>query len=136
MTDRGTEIQTETPKGWAIRPIEGGTHTAVVFEMRDGPIGVALNNNDLSRFIERILQEITKLTATQTPEYPPNGVVAAPVPVTSFGIAPDPRDSSSTVLMVVVGNVRISFQVDATMLQTTCKRVVASAKELRSKTTN
>jgi hypothetical protein len=129
-------LNIENPKGWAVKPIEGGTHTAIIFDMRDGPFGVALNNDDLSRFIERILQELAKLTATQTPEYPPKGIVAAPVPVTSFGFAPDPHDSSSTVLVVAVGNVRISFQVDATMLQTTCKRIVASARAVKPRTTN
>ena len=136
MSDKPKKLDVGIPKGWVVRPTDDGKHMAIVFDMQDGPVGVALDNNDLGLFIERILQELAKLTATQTPEYPPNGVVAAPVPVTSFGFAPDPRDSSSTVLMLAVGDVRISFQVDASMLLTTCKRVVARAKEVKPKTTN
>ena len=136
MTERGTEIPIETPKGWAVRSIEGGTHTAVFFEMRGGPIGVALNNNDLSRFIERILQEITKLTATQTPEYPPKELAANPVPVTSLGFSPHPHDERSALLSMAVGNMRLTFEVDGTMLVETCKKVLASAWAVKPRTTN
>ena len=136
MSDKPEKVYLQFVNRWVVKPTDDGKHMAIVFDMQDGPVGVALDNNNLGLFIEGILQELAKLTATQTPEYPPKELVAAPVPVTSFGFAPDPRDSSSTVLMVVVGNVRISFQVDATMLQTTCERVVASAKELRPKTAN
>jgi hypothetical protein len=129
-------LNIENPKGWAVKPIEGGTHTAIIFDMRDGPFGVALNNDDLSRFIERILQEITKLTATQTPEFPPKILAGNPVPVTSLGFFPHPRDSSSALLSMAVGNFRISFQVDGAMLQTTCKTVLASARAAKPRTTN
>ena len=136
MTDDPKQLQIENPKGWAVEPIEGGTHTAVIFDMRDGPFGVALNNNDLGRFIGRLLQEITKLTATQTPEYPPKELAANPVPVTSLGFSPHPHDERSALLSMAVGNVRLTFEVDGTMLVETCKTVLASARAVKPRTTN
>ncbi len=135
MSDNPEQLQIENPKGWAVKPIEGGTHTAVIFDMRDGPFGVSLNNDDLSRFIERILQELTKLTATQTPEYPPKELAANPVPVTSLGFSPHPHDNSSALLSMGVGNIRITFQVDGTMLVETCKKILASAQAVKHRTT-
>ena len=129
-------LNIENPKGWAVKPIKGGTHTAVIFDMRDGPFGVALNNHDLSQFIELILKEITKLTATQTPEYPPKELAANPVPVTSLGFSPHPHDESSALLSMAVGNVRLTFEVDGTMLVETCKTILASAQAVKPRTTN
>lgn len=81
------ELKLETPKGWAVRPIDGGTHTALVFQQHEGdPIGVALNNNDLSRFVCKIISEAAKLASKQEPSDPPKKLAVDPIPVVSMGV--------------------------------------------------
>ena len=136
MRENGKYVQLELAEAWAVRPIEGSALTALVFETQSGTRGFSFNAHDLSRFTEGLLREMSRLTATQTPEFPPKELAANPVPVTSLGFSPHPQDSSSALLSMAVGNFRITFQVDGAMLVETCMTVLASAQVVKPKTTN
>ena len=136
MADDGHDLQLENPTGWLVQPIEGGTHTAIVFKMRNWPLGVALNNNDLSRFSGRIIAEASDFTAKQTPEAPPESLSTNPIPTTSLGIAPHPHDQTSGILAVAVGNLRLTFQVDLSSLFELCETVRTSTTATRPRTKN
>ena len=136
MSENGKYVQLELAKAWAVRPTEDPALTALVFETQSGTRGFSFNAHDLSRLTEALLREMSRKTAMQTPEFPPNILFANPVPITSLGFSPHPQDISSAILLMSVGNFRISFQVDGAMLVETCKMVLASARAVKPRTTN
>ncbi len=136
MSENGKYVQLELAEAWAVRPTKDRTLTALVFETQSGARAFSFNAHDLSRFAEELLREMSRQTATQTPEFPPQELATNPVPVTSLGFSPHPQDSSSALLSMAVGNFRISFQVDGAMLFATCKTVLASARVVKPRTTN
>ena len=136
MGEDGKHVQVELAEAWAIRPIEDSALTALAFETQSGTRAFSFNAHDLSRLTEGLLREMSRQTATQTPEFPPKILAANPVPVTSLGFSPHPHDSSSALLLMAVGNFQISFQVDGAMLVETCKTVLASARAVKPRTTN
>ena len=136
MSKDGKEVQVELAEAWAVRPIEGSALTALVFETQSGTRAFPFNSHDLSRFTEDLLREMSKLTATQTPGYAPKELAANPVPVTSLGFSPHPQDNSSAILGLAIGDFRISFQVDGTMLVQTCHKVLASTTVVKPKSSH
>jgi len=133
MSENGKYVQLELAEAWAVRPTEDRALTALVFETQSGTRGFSFNAYDLSRFTEVLLREMSRQTATQTPESLPQTLVVNPVPGTSLGFAPHPQDSSSALLSMAVGNFQILFQVDGAMLFETCKTVLASARVVKPK---
>ncbi len=136
MSKDGKYAPVELAEKWAVREIEGSALTALVFETQSGTRGFSFNAHDLSQLTEALLREMSRQTATQTPEFPPKIVAANPVPVTSLGFSPHPQDSSSALLSMAVGNFRISFQIDGATLVQTCKTVLASITVVKPRTTN
>ena len=136
MGEDGKDVQLELAEAWVVRPTEDRALTALVFETQSGTRGFSFNAYDLSRFTEVLLREMSRQTATQTPEFSPKILAANPVLVTSLGFSPHPQDSSSALLLMAVGNFQISFQVDGAMLVETCKTVLASARAVKPRTTN
>ena len=133
--NKGSYIEAETPNGWAVQQNEQGTQTSVIFNMKDGPFGVALNNNDLGRFMERIFLEISTQTTAQNPALQPENVTENPIPAHSLSFVPHPQDNTSVILALAFGDLQISFMVDSTMLVSTCMRVVANSAPLPDKLT-
>lgn len=128
MAEEGKRLHLETPEGWAIQPIND-THTAVIFRMKDGAtIGVALGKKALSLFTGRLLSEAGKLAAKKTPEFPPERLLADPVPVTSIGYAPNPQDESSALLTLQTGNLLLTYDVDMTSLRELCAKLVSDTE--------
>ena len=136
MGEDGKHVQVELAEAWAIRPIEDSALTALAFETQSGTRAFSFNAHDLSRLTEGLLREMSRRTATQTPEFPPKLLAASPVPVTSLGFSPHPKDNSSVLLSMAVGNFQITFQVDGTMLVQTCKAILARAQISERKPSN
>jgi hypothetical protein len=136
MGKDGKEVQVEIADAWAVRPIEEGALTVLVFETQSGTRAFSFDAHNLSRFTEDLLREMSRQTATQTPEFPPKILAANPVPVTSLGFAPHPEDSSSVLLSMAVGNFQITFQVDGATLVQTCKTVLASTTVVKPRSSH
>ena len=124
MSNDGFSLQVETATAWAVQPMPDGKHTALVFRLSAGNIGVAMSNNDLGRYAERLIIEAGKLGENRFPSKPPETLAATPIPVNSLSIEPHPQDTSSALVAVQTGNIQIVFVMDVTMLRAQCTRLV------------
>ena len=126
-------IKLENPKGFAVTAIDGGTHTALVFKMRDAPIGVALNNQDLSRLACRVISEAEKHASRQAPSDPPKELRVDPISAVSIGVGRG-RSDAEGLLTLRLGNLNLTFALELSTLTGMCEKLQAiTTKVLRSK---
>ena len=122
------------PTGSFVRPVGDGKSVAIGFRFADRPnFGVRFANQDLSLFVERLLSVVAKMGTSQKQKSHPKELMSEPVPVTRIDFVPDPRDETSAVLLVAMGETAISFQMDSTMMVEECMRVAAKTKSLGSR---
>jgi hypothetical protein len=129
------KLNLKTSKGWAVQPIND-THTGLVFNMDDGPLGVAIANQEFSRLASRIILEAEKHAATQTPKLEKSETLRSdPIPVISMGFSPG-RTNQEAFVAMKLGNLDLVFAVELSILRRLCTDLLPTVSEGPSPTKN
>jgi hypothetical protein len=118
--DRKVDVPVRMAKAWNIETTED-KNTALIFEFFDGNIeGIVVPEEFYSAFATRILKETQKFAKVGVVK--PTGsetVQVDPIQVPSIGVGKG-RTESEAILAIDVGNLKLAFAVDLSVLAGIC----------------